>query len=815
MRLLATNVFVTALLVALCLIPGRLLAQEQPQGEGPLAAQKESAEALPDLDKVIPLSAELSGRLAVLESMIVHMPDFSVVERQYITIGTRLKGPADQLQKFGERRDYRYANLVDIKRQLEREQELFTRISPPVNKAIHQLGTWRKEWLAEKERWNRWQSAMPEERQLKQINSAFAKANLTIDGALELIRPKLEELLAIQEAGGAVQGRIKSLLADVDGLLMLRKQSIMLAYSPPMVSPRYFSQFGSELWSAAQNGIDEITWPDRSFFERLWWTFSLQAFFFLAVTITLYRNRRQLLLSKRWSFLAARPLAAGIFSCYMATVLLYEYQGVPATWKLANSIIAGISFVRLAGSLIEESWKRQFLYGVVTVFIVNRSIFVANVPLPLVRLYSVGAALAGLFLCLQWARESGRHRESRLYARSLRLASFYLAVTIVAQLWGKKVLALYLFSSLTDSLATILVFMLFTYLLHGGLEWLFRASPLQRGSVLNTADSDVIIRPLRRFIDAAVWVLLLFPALLRIWGAYDSLEAATKSLLAFGVSVGAQRITVGLVILAAGILYGSFFISWLFQKVLVDKVLVRRQAERGVRLAVGRLVHYAFVFAGFLLAISILGVEITKVTIMLSALGVGIGFGLQGVVNNFVSGLILLFERPVRVGDFIEFGGNWSEVRSIGLRSTTVQTFDSSDVIIPNADLISNRVTNWTLSNRRRRIDIPVGVAYGSDVPLVIKTLVACATGNAMLAETPEPQVLFLRFGESSLEFELRVFVFDVKNSMNAISELHQEINRRFQEAKIEIAFPQRDLHLRSLDESVMARPPATDTRQT
>jgi small-conductance mechanosensitive channel len=203
-------------------------------------------------------------------------------------------------------------------------------------------------------------------------------------------------------------------------------------------------------------------------------------------------------------------------------------------------------------------------------------------------------------------------------------------------------------------------------------------------------------------------------------------------------------------------------------------------------------------------ALLALGFEFTKLTIMLSALGVGIGFGLHAVVNNFVSGLILLFERPVRVGDYIEIVVNWAEIKKIGLRATTVQTFDQADVIIPNADLITNQVTNWTLSNRRVRLIIPVGVACGSDVALVMETLMACSKTSSIVAKTPAPQVLFLSFGESSLDFELRVWVLDAEKRITAKSELHQEIDRRFREAKIEIAFPQRDLHLRGLDESVI-----------
>ena len=158
------------------------------------------------------------------------------------------------------------------------------------------------------------------------------------------------------------------------------------------------------------------------------------------------------------------------------------------------------------------------------------------------------------------------------------------------------------------------------------------------------------------------------------------------------------------------------------------------------------------------------------------------------------------------MGDTIEIGVDWANIKKIGLRSTTVQTLDDADVIIPNADLVSNQVTNWTLSNRQLRLKIPVGVAYGSDVPLVLETLLGCAAEHELIAKTPPPQVLFLAFGESSLNFELRVWILDVDNRLQLTSELHQKIDQKFREMNIEIAFPQRDLHLRSVDSSVIVQ---------
>jgi small-conductance mechanosensitive channel len=386
----------------------------------------------------------------------------------------------------------------------------------------------------------------------------------------------------------------------------------------------------------------------------------------------------------------------------------------------------------------------------------------------------------------------------------LRLTAAVFAAVVVLELVGKKTLAVYLFVSFIRSTVTIAAFMLFLRFLHGSVAWVFRSSPLRRVAVVHSDDTDTIIQRVTRLLDIVIWGVVLLSALLLIWGVYDSLQEAMQGLLALGFTWGQQHVSVGLLLASTSILYGSFFVSWIAEKLLVDDVLFERRLERGVRLSIARLAHYGILFVGFLLALSALGFDVTKLTIMVSALGVGIGFGLQDVVKNFISGLILLFERPVRVGDSIEVGGKWAEIKKIGLRATLIKTTDEADVIIPNSDLIVNQVTNWTLSNRLVRVTLPVGVAYGSDVPKVLDTLKACALAHAMVANTPTPQVLFLCFGESTLDFELRVWVFNADDRFTVLSELHQDIDRRFRKAQIEIAFPQRDLHLRSVDESIL-----------
>lgn len=809
MRVFAKRILGIVLPVAVLMISSHAPAQEQHQVDQTTSTKSTLSAPVPDLSEIIPLAAELSGRLSILENKVPGLLDVHAFEKKYAGIEANLKNPAGQLQRMKDSKKYRFNKILELREAIERYDELLEETSKPLGTEIRRLSAWRNEWLTEKKRWQDWQYSLREEGAFDQIESTFAKAKGTIDTVLDLLFSQLVAMLRVQEKAGKIQTKINVLDAEISTLVLVKRRGIIIDASPPMFAYRYFSQFSIELWYAWQQSLDEISWPGSRFFARQGWIVLLQGFLSLIVIISIYRNRLALNDSERWRFLAVRPFSAGLFFCTIVAVLFFEYRGVPDTWAFVNAFVAGISFARIIGVLNEHAWKRHFVYGLTSVLIVTKLMEVTIIPLPLFRIYIVLAAVVGILFCLRWAGESQRLKESNLYSWSLWLVSFFLAFIIITEIFGKEGLAEFVFKSLIGTMATVLAFMLFMFMIRGILEWLFRSSPLRRAIALYQ-DTDAIIHRVGRFINVAMWGLIVLPIILAFWGVYDDLQGAMKGLLTFGFNLGSQRISVGVVIISAGILYGSFLASWIVQKLVIDEVLIRRRVETGVRLSVGRLFHYVLIFAGFLLALSILGFDVTKLTIMLSALGVGIGFGLQSVVNNFVSGLILLFERPVRVGDYIELGGDWAEIKRIGLRSATVQTFDQADLIIPNADLVTNPVTNWTLSNRRIRLKIPVGVAYGSDIPLVIKTLMTCAKANSRVAETPAPQVLFLKFGDSALEFELRVLATNADYMMVIRSELHQEIDRSFREAKIEIAFPQRDLHLRSMDESVILQPPET-----
>ena len=275
----------------------------------------------------------------------------------------------------------------------------------------------------------------------------------------------------------------------------------------------------------------------------------------------------------------------------------------------------------------------------------------------------------------------------------------------------------------------------------------------------------------------------------------------------------------GLDFATTGVTFGDFFAffimlwaSWVLARfvsfVLQEEFFPRLRMKQGVPFALTTFTRYAIIAIGFVAAISILGLPLDRVTIVLSALGVGIGFGLQNLVNNVVSGFVLLTERPIRLRDKVQMGDILGHVSDIGIRASRIRTFDGAEVIVPNGDLISGRVVNWTLSAPQQRVIIPVGIAYGTDPAQVLAILRKVADAHERVFKAPAPLALFRGFGESSLDFELRVFM-DPKDVLEVPSDLIVAINQALTQAGIEIPFPQRDLHLRGVPTGLI---PGADT---
>ena len=500
------------------------------------------------------------------------------------------------------------------------------------------------------------------------------------------------------------------------------------------------------------------------------------------------------------------PLTEIVAVRVAAALLIYGIAGFLIAWSVGP--LSPLS--RIDGLLLEhaQSLRRRSRYLVLallsTVVVLGPSWLGddATDEYQLARLIAIIAVIIGLFAILGFF---ARFREFSGRFRIVRVAAFLaVAASLVAELIGYHNFASYLLRGvILTSLGTYGLWFLL-WQAETFTEWL-DASELPTAGVLRTllgvpGDSR---RPglglYRLIIDTALWIGFLM-VIVDVWDTSGTMLNKLYVQATEGIAVGNITIVPADIIMAV-LMFAAIIVITGWGKGWIDRRWLKHiTRDRGSRDAVTTVVGYIGFVIAVIVALSIAGINVTGITVVAGALSVGIGFGMQSIANNFVSGIILLFERPIKAGDFVTVGDVEGFVKRISIRSTEIETLDNQDMLVPNSELVSGRVTNWVLHNPYGRLRLKVGVAYGSDIHKVKEILEAVAHEHPEVitdGRATGPKALFMQFGDSALEFELRVRILRIPRRFDVISELNFAIDKQFREAGIQIPFPQRDLHVK------------------
>lgn len=575
------------------------------------------------------------------------------------------------------------------------------------------------------------------------------------------------------------------------------KEAHFTKTSPAFFESEYFQKFKQETYQEMK-----VSWAEIWHFEKKWLQQSqelafgfLIGFFFLSFVFKKLRELSELKPNLRHPY----------FLAFTASLLLTGFF-IPVSFllfKLTYWVFFVVLLFLVSRGLRLEKWQKQDTMLLVLLFVLIQAGDVFGIPLPLYRIYLFALALAGsvysFWRSKQWLNENSKSLIFIKWGYQVLFVIFGLIAFL--ELLGFHLLAAFAIRGVVKSLFFILLVDYLRYFFLALIKNIFETS-LQKASWLKK-HKKILYKKIH-FLFHAFLTIVVILTLTIVWGVFEDLSAAWVGFFQWGVSIRGQKLTLGTVFTGILILFLIISFTQVITQVLEDEVYPRKSINIGTGKSINILLKYLAWVIGFFFLFHTLGFELRQVAIIAGALSVGIGFGLQNIVNNFVSGLILLFERPIKVGDILEIDNDLGTVEKMGLRSTVIRSYSKTQIIIPNSDFITKKVENLTYTDPDYRVTIQVGVAYGSDTNLVRKVLLEVAQTHPDVVSDPEPVILFNNFGDNSLNFEMWAWTHDASRKRLIMSEIHFAIDQKFREHGVEIPFPQRTLHLQSIGKDVV-----------
>lgn len=463
---------------------------------------------------------------------------------------------------------------------------------------------------------------------------------------------------------------------------------------------------------------------------------------------------------------------------------------------LLISPISRLGIPRLHTSIKPLAW-------LVTLFFVINELSALTISIPaLQRLWIFGCAIIGFSGCIYVLRRTAAAQDQKqtlwkTLRISLWLSLFIALVAMIGDMFGAVVLSQFLMTGVAHATYTGLCLVVLAGILND-IAVAAIYMPASEFSHLISSNRSLLIRYFSKMMTLVFSIFWIYFTLSQ-FALWDGLVIFVSTLLAKSFSAGSISISIGDFLSVVITIWLSFKLSQLLRFILMEDIAPRTNMVRGVPEAIGTLTQYCIVLIGFVTAISMTGMDLSKLAIMAGALGVGIGIGLQDVVNNFTSGLILLFEQNIKQADTIQCGTINGQVMHIGMRCSIIRTSDGAEVIVPNGKLASDQVINWTRSSQERRITVPLSTTQAVDPNKVIETLLTVAKNDRDIIDTPPTTALLLGFGAGTMNFELRAWVNNSDSLSEVNSRLCSAIAHAFNEAGITIPFQQQDVYIKQL----------------
>jgi len=660
--------------------------------------------------------------------------------------------------------------------------------------------------------WNKTDELVKGDELAEAIHERVAEVEKMIDTTLNVLDQKSVDILTLLDIITTMEVEIESVITKLEIVILDKKEDIFVTDQESLLSLNYSKKsnwvLSDSFWRYFSGNVIYL----KDYLEKHIGLLIFQLILLIVLIVFFIRIRKLDMedgkeegarYKKQLKIILSKPISIALILGLFASVIIFPYR--PLLFLDITRIIVLIPIVVVLVSITPRKYHAYvYIFGILAlIHIAYLNLPATNIISRLILLFSSIIQIGALthFLLRSRTKAGIKEKPSKLITG---ICYFLIAIAVtglIGNLIGKVTLSAYMVEIVLNVIFITILLSLSLVVFNGLIVLLIDS---QYGNKLNIIkhNKTEAKKKITRFFNAIAIILLIY----FILGTFTVQSIIIDQVIEFFE----KERNIGSVLFSWGNIFIFFFVIWLsiaisnfIKSLLQEDILNNLTLKKGLPYTIALMAKYTLVTLGVFLAVSAAGIPVSNLTVVLGAFGVGIGFGLQNIFNNLVSGLILLFERPIQIGDTIEFGTLMGVVRSIGIRSSNIRTFDGAEIIVPNGNLISNEVINWTLSDETRRIEVIVGVSYNSDPHKVKEVLSKILTDHEDIEDDPAPNVLFQNLGDSSLDFRMLFWTRNFGEWIRIRSEIIFRIFDDLKAAGIEIPFPQHDLHLRSIDQQV------------